>query len=220
MPRAQFLTMTLPAQCGCQGKASSMDTSFGKGPFWWDRELDFAGRPIRPDVRAAAHEVWYQACGRVQAVLGDDSDAASLMEKSVSQVSRYLDRMGSTPFSGNMNGLLVRAFCRALRRHAMKLHRIELVGNISELAEPLPTQSCASKEDCRLDAENAARRLSERGRTMLELRSVGFDWKEIGEIFKMTACAARAEFSRELKRVKQNMQSAKSSPKCPNSKSR
>lgn len=182
--------------------------------------MDFAGRPIRPDVRAAAHEVWYQARGRVQAVLGDDSDAASLMEKSVSQVSRYLDRTGSTSFSGNTNGLLVRAFCRALRRYAMKLHRIELVGNVSELSEPLPAQSCASKEDCRLDAENAARHLSERGRTMLELRSVGFDWKEIGEMFKMTDCAARAEFSREVKRAKQKVQSAKSSSKCPNSRTR
>ncbi len=197
-----------------------MSSPIGKGAFWWDRELDFSGRPIRPDVRAAAHEVWYQACGRVQAVLGDDSDAASLMEKSVSQVSRYLDRMGSTSFSVNTNGLLVRAFCRALRRYAMKLHRIELVGNISELSEPLPAQNCASKEDCRLDAENAARYLSERGRTMLELRSVGFDWKEIGEIFKMTDCAARAEFSREVKRAKQKVQSAKSSPKCPESRMR
>ena len=197
-----------------------MSSPIGKGPFWWDRELDFAGRPIRPDVRAAAHVVWDQARGRVQAVLGDDSDAASLMEKSVSQVSRYLDRTGSASFSGNTNGLLVRAFCRALRRYAVKLHRIELVGNISELSEPLPVQSCASKEDCRLDAENAARRLSKRGRTMLELRSVGFDWKEIGKIFKMTDCAARAEFSRELKRAKQKVESAKGSPKCPNSKSR
>jgi hypothetical protein len=91
---------------------------------------------------------------------------------------------------------------------------------MSELSERLPAQSCASKVDCRLDAENAARYLSKRGRTMLELRSVGFDWKEIGEIFKMTDCAARAEFSRQLKRAKQKVQSAKSSPKGPNSKSR
>jgi hypothetical protein len=32
---------------------------------------------------------------------------------------------------------------------------------------------------------------------MLELRAAGFGWKEIGEILKTTACAARAEFSRE-----------------------
>jgi hypothetical protein len=31
-----------------------MVPSVGKDPFWWDRDLDLAGRPIRPDVRAAA----------------------------------------------------------------------------------------------------------------------------------------------------------------------
>jgi hypothetical protein len=35
-------------------------------------------------------------------------------------------------------------------------------------------------------------------RMMLQLRSVGFGWKEIGAILKTTDCAARAEFSREV----------------------
>jgi DNA-directed RNA polymerase specialized sigma24 family protein len=195
-----------------------MAPSAGKDPVWWDRELDFAGRPIRPDVRAAAHQVWDNAWKQVRAILGEPCAAAGLMERSVEQISRYLDRSGSPLFTQNTCGLLMSAFSRALRRHVTKLRRIELVGSISELSEPLPSQSCASKEDCRLDAENVARLFSERGRTMLELRSVGFEWKEIGEIFKMTDTAARAEFSRELKRAKQKMQPAKSSPKCPDSR--
>jgi DNA-directed RNA polymerase specialized sigma24 family protein len=125
------------------------------------------------------------------------------MERSVVQISRHLDRIGSAPNAQNTASLLMCAFCRALRRHAAKLHRIELVGDLSELAEPLPAgRSYSSKEDLRLDAEKAARRLSQRGRTMLELRQFGFEWKEIAEILHTTRCAARAEFSREVKRVR------------------
>jgi len=181
-------------------------------PFWWDRELDYSGKPIRADVRTAAHEVWGQACDRVEAILGDTSDAAGLMERSVAQVSRYLDRIGSTPFAEGTNGLLISAFCRALRRYASKLHRIELVGDISDFSEQSPARNSTTKEDCRLDAEKAARRLSPRGRTMLELRRVGFEWKEIAEVLKTTDTAARAEFSRELKRAR-----LKAQDKCPDS---
>jgi hypothetical protein len=37
---------------------------------------------------------------------------------------------------------------------------------------------------------------------MLELRKVGFDWKEIATLLKITDCAARAEFSREPTRAR------------------
>jgi hypothetical protein len=189
-----------------------MATPSGRRFSWWDRELDHTGRLIRADVRTAAHEIWGQACDRVQALLGDTSDAAGLMEKSVAQVSRYLDRIGSAPFAENANGLLVSAFCRALRRYASKLRRIELVGDLSEFKEQTPARSCSTKEDCRLDAEKAARHLSHRGRMMLEFRRVGFEWKEIAEILKMTDTAARAEFSRELKRARLQVRN-----KCPGS---
>jgi hypothetical protein len=37
---------------------------------------------------------------------------------------------------------------------------------------------------------------------MLELRKVGFEWKEIAAVLKTTECAARAEFSREVKKAR------------------
>jgi hypothetical protein len=183
---------------------TSMSTLSDRTSLWWDRELDSTGRPLRVDVRRAAHEVWGQACLRVQAVLGDSSDAAPLLENSVSQVSRYLDRRGSPLHAEDTSGLLMCALCRAVRRYALKLGRVELVGDFREFYEPLPGgRSCGpSKEDCRLDAEKALRRLSPRARTMLDLRQVGFEWKEIGEFFKTTDCAARTEFSRELKKAR------------------
>ena len=167
------------------------------------------GRPIRADVRNAAREVWPQARDRVHTILGDASDAAELMERSVSQVSRYLDRIGSALFTENTNGLLIKALGRVLRRYALKLRRIELVGDVSEFSERFSSQSCVSRVNCRLDAEMAARRLfTVRGRRLFALRAAGFEWKEVAEILKTTEGAARAEFSRELRRARERVQAA------------
>ena len=176
-----------------------------KSPLWWDQELDPTGKSIRLDVRSAAREVWNEACIRTRTVLGEASEAASLMERSVAQISRYLNRRGAADFSQDTSGLLMCAFSRALRRHIAKLRRIELAHDLSDVSEPGPSRSCTSEEDCRLDAEKAARQLSARGRQMYELRHEGFEWKEIAEILNTTDAAARAEFSRELKRARRKM---------------
>jgi hypothetical protein len=182
-----------------------MNTIDSKGPFWWDRELDPTGKIIRPDVRSAAREIWHDACSQTRALLGEVCDAAVLMERSVAQISRYLNRRGTPLFAPGTSILLTCAFCRALRRHAAKLRRLELADDISALAKPGPTRNCTKEEDCRMDAEKAARQLTQRGRRMYELRSAGFEWKEIAKLLTTTDAAARAEFSRDLKRARLRM---------------
>jgi DNA-directed RNA polymerase specialized sigma24 family protein len=127
------------------------------------------------------------------------------MERSVAQISRYLNRRGLAMFSQDTSGLLMCAFCRGLRRYVAKVRRIELTPDISEPSERPPTRSCTSEEDCRLDAEKGARRMSKRGRKMYALRNAGYEWREIAEILSTTDAAARAEFSRELKRARLKM---------------
>jgi DNA-directed RNA polymerase specialized sigma24 family protein len=187
-----------------------MTTVSSKSPIWWDQELDPTGKPIRLDVRSAAREVWNDACSQTQALLGEPCEAAGLMERSVVQISRYLNRRGVATFSQDTSGLLMCAFCRALRRHVAKLRRIELAPDLSKASERPPTRSCTTEEDCRLDAKKAARQLSTRGRHMYELRHAGFEWREIAQKFNITDAAARAEFSRELKRAR-----LKLTKKCP-----
>lgn len=179
---------------------------------WWDRDLDLAGRPIRPDVRSAARELWSYACQQTRVFLGDPSEAPGLMEASVVQVSHYLDRLAAPHFERDASALLACAFYRRLRRVLAKHRRLELIADVTGLRAPKVSQSCLSKEDCHLDAEKVVRQLSDRARQMYELRTAGYGWKEIADKFEMSDAAARTEFSRELKRLKGLLGGKRSSP--------
>ena len=101
---------------------------------WWDSDEDRAGRPLRPDVRAAAHGIWDRACRQAESLISDSSQAADIMESSVAQVSRYLDRGGVAVFSRQIDGLLMLAFQRALYRRVAKLRRVENWGGTGEIS--------------------------------------------------------------------------------------
>jgi DNA-directed RNA polymerase specialized sigma24 family protein len=169
---------------------------------WWDREVDQAGRPIREDVRQAGHEIWAQACQRTRFLLGDAGPAAELMENSVAQVSRYLDRIGATESSGARHGLLMVAFCRGLRRYAARLNRLELVGGSGELAIRAIDDGSMRRLNACLDLESVVQRLSHTNSAVLMLRAAGFEWKEIAEIFGTSVATVRNRFWREIDKIR------------------
>jgi DNA-directed RNA polymerase specialized sigma24 family protein len=127
------------------------------------------------------------------------------MEASVIQVSHYLDRRAVALFEQDTGALLACAFYRRLRRQLAKLRRLELAADVSHLTTPQVGRSCVSKEDCHLDAEKVVRQLSDRTRQMYELRNAGYEWKEIANKFEISDAAARAEFSRELRRLRRKL---------------
>jgi len=176
-----------------------------EGLSWWDRDVDSEGNPIRADVRSAGRNLWEHACEQAHTFLGDASEAPELMETSVLQVSHYLDRRATPLFERDAGALLVCAFYRGLRRHLSKLRRLELTADVATLPPPRPGRSCPSKEDCRLDAERVLRKLSDRARRMFEFRKRGYDWEEVAAILNTSDGAARAEYSRELKRLKMKL---------------
>lgn len=193
----------------------STSGSFSKPPIWWDREVDSTGKQIRKDVRDAAHMIWERAVFQVKRNLGDPGEAATLMETTVSQVSRYLDRKNAPACTSDTAAVLMCALGRNLRRYAAKMKRIELLDDLSELTDVTSHDGCGpSKMDCRIDAEKVARKLNPRSRVMLHLRTVGFDWKEVAAALKMTDCAARAEFSREIRRLRSGPSSGSPSSGC------
>jgi DNA-directed RNA polymerase specialized sigma24 family protein len=168
---------------------------------WWDRDVDHAGRPIRADVRLAGHEIWDQACQRTHVLLADYGPAAELMEYAVAQVSRYLDRIGA-PLSTRKHGLLLVAFCRALRRYAAKSSRLELVGGSDDFTSYTADNAWVSQIDARLDFEKIVRQLGERNAAVLTLRAAQYEWKEIADLFGLSVAAVRNSFWREIERIR------------------
>ena len=168
---------------------------------WWDRDVDQAGRPIRPDVRLAGHEIWEQACQRTKALLDDHGPAAELMEKSVAQVSRYLDRIGA-PESSQKHGLLMVAFCRGLRRYAAKLNRLEFVGGSGELSSHTFVEGWVDQVNARLELARIVRKLRDENATVLMLRAAGYEWEDVGQILGKSAAIIRVSFWREIERIR------------------
>jgi DNA-directed RNA polymerase specialized sigma24 family protein len=175
--------------------------SAGRILVWWDRDVDQAGRPIRRDVRLAGHEIWEQACQRTKALLDDHDPAAELMENSVAQISRYLDRIGA-PESQQKHGLLMVAFCRGLRRYAAKLKRLEFVGGSGDLSSRTLDEGWVSQVNARLELARTVRKLRDQHGTVLMLRAAGYEWEDIGQILGKSAAAIRISFWREIKRIR------------------
>jgi hypothetical protein len=172
---------------------------------WWDREVDHAGRPIRADVRSAAHEVWAEACRRTETLVADRAQAADLMEDSVAQVSRYLDRIGA-PESSQKNGLVLLAFSRALRRLLAKSRRLQLAGGAVELSGLVVDHGWSRRVNAQLELENIVRKLSGKNGTVLALRRAGYDWEEVAQKFGTSVTGIRNGFWREVREVRRKLQ--------------
>ena len=88
--------------------------------------------------------------------------------------------------------------------HLVSLTRKARCNHHSNWAEDGPeaclTSLGAALVHLRLDLEKLGCDLTPKSRTMLGLRSSGFEWKEIAEVLHMSATAARTAFWREIKR--------------------
>jgi len=129
------------------------------------------------------------------------------MENTVAQVSRYLDRIGA-PLSTRKHGLLLVAFCRAVRHYAAKSSRLELVGGSDELSDRTADNAWVRQVDTRLDFEKIVRRLSERNAAVLTLRAAEYEWKEIADLLGLSVAAVRNSFWREIERIRRGTRSA------------
>lgn len=172
---------------------------------WWDKDTDHSGRPIRPDVRAAAHRIWNSAHKTAQTITGDGSCAAELMEDSVSQVSRYLDRCAVVVFSREIDGLLMLSFQRALRRRLARLRRLESLGGVNERSNRAVDRTWTRQIHAQLELAQVVQLLCERSRTILALRYAGYTWKESAKLLGALVPALRSAFWRDVAKVKNEL---------------
>lgn len=184
--------------------------SSSETPLWWDKDVDRAGRSIRPDVRAAAHAIWGCACRQSQSLISDCSQAADLMESIVAQVSRYLDRGGVVVFSREINGLLMLAFQMALHRRVARLRRVESFGGTEELSNRAVDRTWTRQVHAHLELEQIVRMLCDQSRTVLALRYAGHTWKETAQVLGASVPALRSAFWRDVARVKNELKTHRS----------
>ena len=110
-------------------------------PLWWDREIDRSGRLIRPDVREAAVSVWTNTCNRNHFVLSDPSQAAELMEQTVTRISHYLNRKDIGVFTRDIDALVAHSFHRALHRELVKRKRFLPLNESKRTMRPHPNRA-------------------------------------------------------------------------------
>ncbi len=150
-------------------------------------------------VRAVASEISEHAARRAQAVFGDAAHARPLLQCAVAAVSRYLVIKGGPFWPGNTRTLLRASFRRALQRSAARLNCREVLGGASDVEEAvLAFENSGWSVGFFMNPEHVVCLLSDKSRSILALRDVGYDWKEIGRFLGVTGSSARKTFQEEL----------------------
>jgi len=184
-----------------------MATTPNAGPLWWDRDVDDQGRPIRADVREAAHQLWPEAVRRVKRTLHDFAEAAELMEISVVQISRHLDRANTPTFAPNIPSLLSLHFSQELNRLAKRLGKILLFGDQASIEHCAVSEGWAEKIDRHLDFKKIIGGLKATSRTIVAMRLEEHNWDLIGAKIGESPASLRRAFWKDLRDVVSRMNS-------------
>jgi len=175
------------------------------GPMWWDRDVDDQGKPIRTDVRRAAHQLWPEAVKRVRRTLSDPAEASELMEGSVIQISHHLDHTNMPFFASKIPSLLSLHFSQELRRLAKKLGRVKLVGDKTNIEQYAVAEGWAEQIDRRLDFKKIIGRLKAKSRTIVAMRLEEHNWNLISAKMGESAESLRKSFWKDLRKVLSRM---------------
>jgi len=167
-------------------------------PIWWDRDRDERGNALRSDVREAAKRVWPRLLDLARRALRDpEAEALNILEDVVDTISAYLDAK-NVPLH-DPGGLLTTAFKRELYRRSREDKKVVNIGDSAELADWLSSSDPASEADQRIFFEEIVQFLKPRNRAILRLRTAGYEWDEIAQMFNMNASTLRNDFWRDVR---------------------
>jgi DNA-directed RNA polymerase specialized sigma subunit len=189
-------------------------------PDWWDREVDHRGRVLRLDVRIAAKKTWEAACALALKELIDIHDATDIMEKTVAQISNFLNERESIPPEGdNIPALLMKNFRLELLKHKERwLERSQQIENPEEIAEYRQHAIWEPVIHSQLDFNVFFEPLTDREKVILLTREQGkYDWDTVGKACGISGSRARHIHAEAVRKMKARYERSNSHRKPPKS---
>jgi len=164
--------------------------------------VDRFGRAIDPAVLEAAGRIGLRAISFAEQHLTDPAVAANLLEESASAVSRVLQtkrRHNERPIH-DLETYLFRAFIRRINRVRRRAPVTDNPGKF------VGTELSVSEDfELRILADEFLRRCDPVTRDMYYRRAQGFSWKEIANVYGISAHAAESRFSQAFQRVRKKL---------------
>jgi DNA-directed RNA polymerase specialized sigma24 family protein len=164
---------------------------------FWIQDRDSLGNLVDHRLIEAANRVWARARLTVMRYLADDTEAPEILELAVDSASRALASHQSIQFP---EAYLIRSVAReAIRRHRrnQRLTYVE-TADLDRLAGPVCLDLDRKLDDSkRIDVLRAC--MDQHGRTMFDLRVLGYGWEHISNFMKYAdAHSAEVQFRKKL----------------------
>lgn len=164
--------------------------------------MDGYGRLIDPNVLNVAQSIAARAIQYAESIIRDTALAASLLEESAASVSCVVRKRAQLhkPPIANIEAYLFRAFIRRVNVVRQK-EPLTSASSMFAKAASLDGTRYSEQLDMKILADEFVTRCDPVTREMFYRRIRGFSWKEIGRFYGISAHAAEARFSQNLKKV-------------------
>jgi RNA polymerase sigma factor (sigma-70 family) len=162
--------------------------------------FDQRGRPIVDEVVVAAEKIGPRAIEYANRFLCDPAMAANLLEESAVAVSRIVSS-GRGVTVCNLEAYLFRACIRRINKVKKRELRLLAVQRASRSSPTYAPDDLESK----ILVNEILSRCNPTVRDMFVRRAQGLPWKEIGEVYGMSAHAAESRFSQALQSIRRKL---------------
>jgi len=166
----------------------------------WFRDRDSVGNTIDHRLIEAAHRVWERARLMVIRYLAEDTEAAEILESAVDSASRLITNDHAIEF---FEAYLLKSVARESVRRRRRNRRIAYVDEAE-----LERLAGAASINLERQLDNATRIegfracMDEQGRTMYDLRVLGFNWRRIARLAGYSdGHSAEVQFRRKMDRA-------------------